>query len=219
MFFPEARHAECSAGTAAGSIRGGGCLQGCCARLSLRYPQIHPPVRYPALVYIRSNMSALLSSSFSLLSHSTTVCLPHLLPLFLLGDLCPPSFSIPFTPIHPPLNRLPLDLPPPVCAPHLPPTPSPQGWGGGGSQGSLMHLPWQELDQDVWLLAMTFSWLVFSAVWGQQDTFSEKLYLSHWQMTLGRRVRGRGKCERGMDEEMESSWWYPTVTFMCLQTP
>lgn len=52
------------------------------ARLSLRYPQIHPPVCYPALFYIQSDMSALFSSSFSLLSHSITICLPHLCQVF-----------------------------------------------------------------------------------------------------------------------------------------
>lgn len=52
------------------------------------------------------------------------------------------------------------------------PSPSYSLSAGVRRKGSLMHLPWQELDQDVWLLAMTFSWLVFSAVWGHQDTFS-----------------------------------------------
>lgn len=54
-------------------------------------------------------------------------------------------------------------------------------------QRRLMHLPWQVLDQDLRLLATTLSWLVFSAVWGQQDTFSYQSDLSCWQMVQGSR--------------------------------
>lgn len=127
MFFPEARHAECSTETAAGSIRGCGCLQGCCARLSLRYPQIHPPVRYPALVYVQSSMSALRSSSLSLLSHSITICLPHLLSTFSPRRPLPSFILSTFYP-HPSTSLISFSaIPPPVYAPHLPPTPSPRG--------------------------------------------------------------------------------------------
>lgn len=92
------------------------------AKSSLRYPQVHPPECQAALVDIQSHMSALVSSSLSLLSHSVTISLPPPSPVFLLllssirppfGELCPPSISLgPTNLLVPPLLPLLMFMPP-----------------------------------------------------------------------------------------------------------
>lgn len=94
MFFPEARHAECSAGTAAGSIRGCWMLVGLLCEIVPQVPSNTPP-------------SALHRFSLYPIQH---VCFTHLLfqPSSSLNNYLSSSYFARFSPTAPSSVRPPL---------------------------------------------------------------------------------------------------------------
>lgn len=160
-----------SGATFAGSIRSCQCSCEAVPQVPLNAPACVPThftSNPKGLLFSLSVASLTYQSSFSSFATFLRWFLSRIHP-----DIFPCFIRLPFTPIHLLSLSFP-SSPPPVYSRHL--LHSPQGWQGGreggGLPGKLNASTMAGAGPGCLAVSNDFSWLVFSAVWGQQDTFS-----------------------------------------------